>query len=205
MKTSSFLLKLAILLGVLQGNTDITPSVGTEGGRRQAPSFSPHTYPFTPFLGGLLLNCRVCLCLNLGGPLRGVIGPWLGAGGPRVVVSAILAVPGWLLCFPFRLSGEWKEMKTLGVRRTVSYHSFEHCELGLLCWRRQTRRNDFRKHDIKQWRYSGECNGLSIKRFWNKIYRFMMVGDIVQSVEHLPTTLKDLGSIPTTEKPELVV
>lgn len=33
----------------------------------------------------------------------------------------------------------------------------------------------------------------------------MMVGDIVQSVERLPTTLKDLGSIPTTEKPELIV
>lgn len=28
-----------------------------------------------PFFGGLLLNWRVCLCLNLGGPLRGVAGP----------------------------------------------------------------------------------------------------------------------------------
>lgn len=33
------------------------------------------THPCTPFLGGLLLNCRVCLCLNLGGPFRGVAGP----------------------------------------------------------------------------------------------------------------------------------
>lgn len=32
-------------------------------------------YPWTPFFGGLLLNWRVCLCLNLGGPLRGVAGP----------------------------------------------------------------------------------------------------------------------------------
>lgn len=33
------------------------------------------TYPWMPFFGGLLLNWRVCLCLNLGGPLRGVAGP----------------------------------------------------------------------------------------------------------------------------------
>lgn len=33
------------------------------------------THPWTPFFGGLLLNWRVCLCLNLGGPLRGVAGP----------------------------------------------------------------------------------------------------------------------------------
>lgn len=39
-----------------------------------APVLSP-THPCTPFLGGLLLNCRVCLCLNLGGPFRGVAGP----------------------------------------------------------------------------------------------------------------------------------
>lgn len=31
--------------------------------------------PWIPFFGGLLLNWRVCLCLNLGGPLRGVAGP----------------------------------------------------------------------------------------------------------------------------------
>lgn len=28
-----------------------------------------------PFLGGLLLNCLVCRCLNLGGPFLGVTGP----------------------------------------------------------------------------------------------------------------------------------
>ena len=33
------------------------------------------THPWIPFFGGLLLNWRVCLCLNLGGPLRGVAGP----------------------------------------------------------------------------------------------------------------------------------
>lgn len=32
-------------------------------------------YPWTPFLGGLLLNCLVCRCLNLGGPFLGVTGP----------------------------------------------------------------------------------------------------------------------------------
>lgn len=35
------------------------------------------THPLTPFLGGLLLNCLVILCLNLGGPLLGVVGPTL--------------------------------------------------------------------------------------------------------------------------------
>lgn len=32
-------------------------------------------YPITPFFGGLLLNWRVDLCLNLGGPLWGLPGP----------------------------------------------------------------------------------------------------------------------------------
>lgn len=32
-------------------------------------------YPFWPGLGALLLNVRVCLCLNLGGPFLGVVGP----------------------------------------------------------------------------------------------------------------------------------
>lgn len=58
-------------------------------------SFSFWSYPFTPFLGGLLLNWRVCRCLNLGGPLRGVVGPWLEAGGTKVVVSLILIVQEW--------------------------------------------------------------------------------------------------------------
>lgn len=44
-----------------------------------------------------------------------------------------------------------------------------------------------------------------LRDFKNKNYRFMMVGDIAQSVERLPITFKDLGSILTTEKPELVV
>lgn len=35
------------------------------------------THPLTPFLGGLLLNCLIILCLNLGGPLLGVVGPTL--------------------------------------------------------------------------------------------------------------------------------
>lgn len=44
-----------------------------------------------------------------------------------------------------------------------------------------------------------------LRDFENKNYRFLMVGDIAQSVERLPITFKDLDSIPTTEKPELVV
>lgn len=44
-------------------------------------------YPFTPFLGGLLLNCLVCLCLNLGGPLRGVVGPVGASPVLRLVVG----------------------------------------------------------------------------------------------------------------------
>lgn len=57
-------------------------------------SLSCWSYPFTPFFGGLLLNWRVCLCLNLGGPLRGVVGPWFGAGGAKVALSLILTTPG---------------------------------------------------------------------------------------------------------------
>lgn len=52
------------------------------------------TYPWMPFFGGLLLNWRVCLCLNLGGPLRGVAGPPLtrvadliSALGSRFILS----------------------------------------------------------------------------------------------------------------------
>lgn len=48
--------------------------------------------PFTPFLGGLLLNCLVCLCLNLGGPLRGVVGPVGASPVVRLVVGFSLIV-----------------------------------------------------------------------------------------------------------------
>lgn len=44
------------------------------GSLRLGPSASS-AYPWTPFLGGLLLNCLVCRCLNLGGPFLGVTGP----------------------------------------------------------------------------------------------------------------------------------
>lgn len=60
--------------------------------------------PLTPFLGGLLLNWRVCLCLNLGGPLRGVVGPWFEAGGAKVVLSLILmSLSVWWFSFRFRV------------------------------------------------------------------------------------------------------
>lgn len=37
-------------------------------------------YPMTPLLGGLLLNCRVDLCLNRGGALWGDPGPVVRVG-----------------------------------------------------------------------------------------------------------------------------
>lgn len=67
--------------------------------KKNRKPFSFLSYPFTPFLGGLLLNWRVCLCLNLGGPLRGVVGPWFEVGGANTVLSLILLVFGWLMVF----------------------------------------------------------------------------------------------------------
>lgn len=49
-------------------------------------AFSSH--PWIPFLGGLLLNCLVCLCLNLGGPFLGVTGP------PVTLVADLISVLG---------------------------------------------------------------------------------------------------------------
>ena len=43
------------------------------------------SHPFCPGLGALLLKVLVCLCLNLGGPFLGVVGP--------VVVLAARALP----------------------------------------------------------------------------------------------------------------
>lgn len=54
--------------------------------------FPKYPYPFTPFLGGLLLNCLVCLCLNLGGPFRGVVGPVGASPVVRLVVGFSLIV-----------------------------------------------------------------------------------------------------------------
>lgn len=48
--------------------------------------YSREAYPMTPLLGGLLLNWRVLLCLNLGGPdpgpgtLRGALLPVFASG-----------------------------------------------------------------------------------------------------------------------------
>lgn len=112
-------------------------------------SFSSYTYPFTPFLGGLLLNCRVCLCLNLGGPLRGVIGPWLGAGGPREVVSLILAVPGWLvLCLLARWRGEGNEEAPSQTDSVLTPGSAS--SLAVCVGARKTAEMIFRKYAINQ-------------------------------------------------------
>lgn len=43
------------------------------------------SHPFWPGLGALLLNVRVCLCLNLGGPFLGVVGPAVPAGVARAL------------------------------------------------------------------------------------------------------------------------
>lgn len=47
-------------------------------------------YPFWPGLGALLLNVRVCLCLNLGGPFLGVVGP-VAPPGARALPAGGLA------------------------------------------------------------------------------------------------------------------
>lgn len=77
-------------------------------------SMSPHgvlllgpTHPCTPFLGGLLLNCLVCLCLNLGGPFRGVAGPPVTLVADLISGlwgSRLMAVPGPAACPGSRLS-----------------------------------------------------------------------------------------------------
>lgn len=48
----------------------------------------PH--PFCPGLGALLLKVRVCLCLNLGGPFLGVVGP-VAPPGARALPAGGLA------------------------------------------------------------------------------------------------------------------
>lgn len=101
--------------------------------KNRKSSFSFWSYPFTPFLGGLLLNWRVCLCLNLGGPLRGVVGPWFEAGGAKVVLSLILMSLGvWWFSVRFLrwwegkkgpsgyrdrcfLDSHWKQQKSSGL------------------------------------------------------------------------------------------
>lgn len=53
------------------------------------------SHPFWPGLGALLLNVRVCLCLNLGGPFLGVVGPVVPPGAralPAGGLAFILAV-----------------------------------------------------------------------------------------------------------------
>lgn len=55
--------------------------------------FPTFPYPLTPFLGGLLLNCLVCLCLNLGGPLRGVVGP-VGASPVLRLAAGVSLIAG---------------------------------------------------------------------------------------------------------------
>lgn len=93
------------------------------GPEDDSPAFPSPTYPFTPFLGGLLLNCRVCLCLNLGGPLRGVVGPWLGAGGLREGLSLISVLEWPVLCF--QACRRWKEMRRLLVIRYLEHSNSE--------------------------------------------------------------------------------
>jgi len=92
---------------------------------RWALLLSP-THPCTPFLGGLLLNCRVCLCLNLGGPFRGVAGPPVtlvadlssGLWGSKLMAVAELAArPAsrlslWLWCWHRVVPHAWHREDT---------------------------------------------------------------------------------------------
>lgn len=70
----------------------ITSSVSEPVQQRRA------THPWTPFFGGLLLNWRVCLCLNLGGPLRGVAGP------PLTRVADLISALGSRFILPVAFS-----------------------------------------------------------------------------------------------------
>lgn len=79
----------------------------TQSHYHKSHDFDIGAYPWIPFFGGLLLNWRVCLCLNLGGPLRGVAGP------PETRVADLISVLGssrfmavghcWSLLFVFTL------------------------------------------------------------------------------------------------------
>lgn len=58
------------------------------------------SHPFCPGLGALLLKVRVCLCLNLGGPFLGVVGP--------VAPPGARALPAGGLAFILD-EGDWRE------------------------------------------------------------------------------------------------
>lgn len=73
-------------------------------------------YPWTPFLGGLLLNCLVCRCLNLGGPFLGVTGPPVtlvadrisALGGSRLMARQVGALRRLLLYWVRPLALGWQ-------------------------------------------------------------------------------------------------
>lgn len=56
-----------------------------------------NAYPITPLLGGLLLNWRVFLCLNLGGPLCGDPGPVALRGALQPVFASGLGTSKFIL------------------------------------------------------------------------------------------------------------
>lgn len=91
-------------------------SVNCGGGVRSSAARSG-TYPWTPFLGGLLLNWRVCLCLNLGGPLRGVAGP------PLTRVADLISALGSRFILPAASgrcpSGVWSWRDLYGRKETA--------------------------------------------------------------------------------------
>lgn len=59
--------------------------------------YQKETYPITPLLGGLLLNCRVFLCLNLGADLRGEPGAVALRGALLPVFPSGLATSKFML------------------------------------------------------------------------------------------------------------
>ena len=55
-------------------------------------NMSGFSYPFWPGFGALLLNVRVCLCLNLGGPFLGVVGPAVLPGARALPAGGALFI-----------------------------------------------------------------------------------------------------------------
>lgn len=82
-------------------------------------AYQRQTYPITPLLGGLLLNCREFLCLNLGAGLRGV-------PGPVALRGALLPVfPSGLATSKFMLSLFWLEKNSHKIFKTTEeIHSY---------------------------------------------------------------------------------
>lgn len=80
---------------------------------------SAFAYPLTPFLGGLLLNCRVILCLNFGGPLRGVVGQVTLVGLPMASPLRLLRLPMLVLVLVLITELVWFDFRMIHKYNTI--------------------------------------------------------------------------------------